>query len=77
LPVAVHLEGGAAVADRRRKHRGNRRGESGDFFLRQRARGRRRVDACGMQRLIGVDIADAGDPRLVQKHALHRAAGAG
>ncbi len=77
-----HPVGVAEVVDRRaargeagaRARRARPRRRRPDWRARQPSRGAQRVDARAEQRLVGVDVADAGDPALVEQERLDRRA---
>ena len=51
--------------------------EASDLVVAQRVRGPGRIDACPPERLVGEQIAEAGDARLVHQHGLHRRGASG
>ena len=79
LEGALHAIGIAEVVDRRAlgvdarlQRLDDRAGELVELGARQRPRRSQRVDARAEERLVGVDVADAGDPPLVEQERLDR-----
>src|SRR3954452_10057827 len=78
-PVRVHVvaQATAAVLDRAAEDALDRPIQSPDVVLAQVARRARRVNAGEEERLVHIDIAEAGDQPLVEQGGLNRAPRAG
>jgi hypothetical protein len=68
--VAVVTEGGTASGDRVAQDAAQFGGEKGDFKAAEAGALAQRVDAGGKQALVGVDVSNPGNDRLVQQRRL-------
>src|SRR3954452_1343788 len=74
--VAEVVDGRALRRDAELERLDHRVAQGARLLAREAVRAAQRVDAGAEQRLVGVDVADAGDPLLVEQHRLDRRAAA-